>query len=174
MDAPLPGHYKSLLNSSTRPILYTEWQTQLTCTRCMFATATPGIILGVLLPLARRLKPGLLAGLDSSADQFISDLTFSLDHRMVIPAARVIADLLVQASCVDTGPICGAFSRNSANHNRQCGGTTLGQAGVLPCCNPDHRCVVQSERRFLCRHRDSPIPSFWDGRIEECTVGTGT
>lgn len=91
---------------------------------------------------------------------------------MLTATARAIADAVAIAAEIE-GNVCLTSVGPCASTSEQCARSQCGGSGlefVLPCCNPDHRCVVQSESRFLCRHRNSRIPSFWDGRIAECNV----
>ena len=103
---------------------------------------------------------------------FVTDFDFAVSERMVTATARAIAEAVAIASeeegnmCLVSLDVCAANSPQCVRN--QCGGS--GFEFVMPCCNPDHRCVVQSERRFLCRHRNARIPSFWDGRIAECNL----
>ena len=112
-----------------------------------------------------------------NGEEFATDFQFAVEERMLVATAVAIADAVADASLVDGhgcragGDVCAATSPQCVSGNSLCGGTDRGAADVLPCCDPDFRCFVRDERRFFCRRRTFRPPRFWDGRIEECTLG---
>lgn len=96
---------------------------------------------------------------------------------MIAATARAIVRAVAAAdasgtdSCRVNFDLCAATSDFCVADVGQCGGADFTE--VLPCCDPDYRCFVLTEDAFFCRHRLFQPPSFWDGRIEECTLGFG-
>ena len=109
-----------------------------------------------------------------SGEDFVSDFQFAAEERMLESTARAIASAVATASevegnqCLISLDVCGANSERCVNRNQKCGGSGLDV--VLPCCDPDHRCFRRNSRDFRCRHRNTRIPSFWDGSIADCTL----
>lgn len=112
-----------------------------------------------------------------NGEEFATDFQFAVEERMLVATAVAIAGAVADASLVDGngcragGDVCAATSPQCVSGNSLCGGTDRGAADVLPCCDPDFRCFVRDESRFFCRRRTFRPPRFWDGRIEECTLG---
>ena len=110
-----------------------------------------------------------------NGEEFVTDFQFAVEQRMLIATARAIATAVADADEIDgnlcriSANPCASTSELCVGNNRRCGGD--GFADVLPCCDPDFRCFVRDEARFFCRRRTFRPPSFWDGRIEECTLG---
>lgn len=99
-------------------------------------------------------------------------MTF-VERRMLTATARTISLAVAGGGdlCRIAGDQCAQLSEECAESTEQCGGA--GIDGVLPCCDPDHRCVVRTDDFFMCRHRLATTPSGWDGRIADCELGFG-
>ena len=112
-------------------------------------------------------------GLD--IDAFVADFQFAVEERMLTATARAIASAVEDAgeregsTCRPNFFPCTFRSEVCVRNNGKCSGS--GVEGVLPCCDPDYRCFRRTATDFRCRHRNSRLPSFWDGTIEACTLG---
>lgn len=100
----------------------------------------------------------------------MDDFDIAVEERMVIATARAIATAVAEGGdgCRASGDVCARTSPQCASTNAACGGA--GFEHVLPCCEANQHCVVNTDAEFRCWTKSFPVLPGWNGTVAECTL----